>query len=180
MMEEFLLSRRGLLALATGSAGLSVAALASRPAPAKSASTRTALASPAANKTTPVNTLASGEGVAIRGYDPVAYFREGAPRLGLAEHALIRDEAVWRFASAQNKAMFRDDPQRYLPAYGGFCAYGTSRGYLVKIEPEAWTIVDGRLFLNYDLDTRSTWLPDRTAYIARADRLWPRLSGRSP
>ncbi len=82
-----------------------------------------------------------GDGVAIRGFDPVAYFREGAPRRGLAEHSIVRDEAVWRFASAENKALFAADPLRYLPAFGGFCAYGTSRGYLVKTEPEAWSII---------------------------------------
>jgi len=162
-MEELLLNRRGLLVLASGSVGLSAAALAAKPAQAK---------------TIPVNTLGAGDAVAIRGYDPVAYFREGAPRQGLAEHALIRDEAVWRFASAENKALFKADPQRYLPAYGGFCAYGTSRGYLVKIEPEAWSIVGGRLFLNYDLETRTTWLSDTEAYIMRADTLWPALSDR--
>lgn len=162
-MEELLLDRRGLLILATGAVGLPTRALA---------------AEPDRTKTTPVNTLGSDEAFAIRGYDPVAFFREGAPRLGLAEHALIRDEAVWRFASAENKALFKHDPQRYLPAYGGFCAYGTSRGYLVKIEPEAWSIVGGRLFLNYDLATRSTWLSDTEAYITRADRLWPGLSDR--
>ncbi|WP_310093943.1 MULTISPECIES: YHS domain-containing (seleno)protein [Bosea] len=162
-MEELLLNRRGLLILATGSVGLP---------------TRAHAAKPNQTKTTPVNTLGSGEAWAIRGYDPVAYFRESAPRQGLAEHALIRDEAVWRFASAENKALFKADPQRYLPAYGGFCAYGTSRGYLVKIEPEAWSIVGGRLFLNYDLDTRATWLSDTEAHIMRADTLWPTLSDR--
>ncbi len=84
--------------------------------------------------------------------------------------------ATWYFASAEHKALFAADPERYLPAYGGFCAYGTSRGYLVKIEPEAWSIVDGKLYLNYDLGVRTTWLRDRAKYIGRADRNWPRLS----
>lgn len=123
-----------------------------------------------------VNTLGSPDGLAIRGYDPVAYFRQGGPRLGRPEFSLAHGGAVWRFASAENKALFEADPQRYLPAYGGFCAYGTSRGYLVKIEPEAWSIVDGRLYLNYDLGVRETWLGRTKTYIARADASWPRLS----
>lgn len=124
----------------------------------------------------PVNTLGSSDGVAIRGYDPVAYFREGGPRLGKAEFQVSHGGALWRFASAENKAAFEAAPARYLPAYGGFCAYGTSRGYLVKIEPEAWSIVDGRLYLNYDLGVRKTWLGKPKAYIARADGNWPRLT----
>lgn len=161
MSALLLLNRRGLL-LGAAAAGLAgPARAASGPLP----------------KTVPVNTLGSGDGVAIRGFDPVAYFREGAPRRGLAEHSIVRDEAVWRFASAENKALFAADPLRYLPAFGGFCAYGTSRGYLVKTEPEAWSIISGRLYLNYDLGTRTTWLRDTAAYIARAERLWPTLGG---
>ena len=123
----------------------------------------------------PVNTLGAADGVAIRGYDPVAYFRDGGARLGKPEFSVQHGGATWRFASAEHKALFEADPARYLPAYGGFCAYGTSRGYLVKIEPEAWSIVDGRLYLNYDLGVRKTWLGDKRKYIIRADGNWPRL-----
>ncbi|AZO79227.1 MULTISPECIES: YHS domain-containing (seleno)protein [unclassified Bosea (in: a-proteobacteria)] len=128
-----------------------------------------------ADETRPVNTLGSPDGIAIRGYDPVAYFREGGPRLGKAEFSVSHAGATWRFASAENKAAFEAQPARYQPAYGGFCAYGTSRGYLVKIEPEAWSIVDGRLYLNYDLGVRKTWAGKPKTYITRADGNWPRL-----
>jgi YHS domain-containing protein len=123
----------------------------------------------------PVNTLGSTDGVAIHGYDPVAYFRDGGPRPGKPEFAVRHGGATWHFAGAEHKALFEADPERYLPAYGGFCAYGTSRGYLVKIEPEAWSIVDGRLYLNYDLGVRETWARRTKTYIARADGNWPRL-----
>jgi hypothetical protein len=126
----------------------------------------------------PVNTLGSVEGIAIRGYDPVAYFRDGGPRPGKPEFTARHGEVSWRFASAEHKALFEADPERYVPAYGGFCAYGTSRGYLVKIEPEAWSIVDGRLYLNYDLGVRTTWLGRTKTYIARADGNWPRLTAK--
>ena len=126
----------------------------------------------------PINTLGSPGGLAIRGYDPVAYFRDGGPRPGKPEFSVRHGGATWRFASAEHKALFEADPARYLPAYGGFCAYGTSRGYLVKIEPEAWSIVDGRLYLNYDLGVRRTWLGRTRTYIARADGNWPRLKTR--
>ncbi len=124
----------------------------------------------------PVNTLGSSDGLAIRGYDPVAYFRDRGPRLGKPDFTVQHGGATWRFASAEHKALFEADPERYLPAYGGFCAYGTSRGYLVKIEPEAWSIVDGRLYLNYDLSVRAAWLGRTKTYIARADGNWPRLT----
>lgn len=131
-----------------------------------------------ADTTRPVNTLGSPDGLAIRGYDPVAYFRDGGPRLGKSEFSARHGGAVWRFVSAEHKTLFEAAPERYLPAYGGFCAYGTSRGYLVKIEPEAWSIVDGRLYLNYDLGVRKTWLGRTKTYIARADGTWPRLTER--
>ena len=134
------------------------------------------LAAPAQDAQHPVNTLgAPAENVAIRGYDPVAYFRDGGPRQGKPEFAAQHDGATWWFASAEDKALFEADPEKYMPAFGGFCAYGTSRGYLVKIEPEAWSIVDGRLYLNYDLSVRDTWLKDPKGYIAKADANWPHL-----
>lgn len=157
MMASHGLSRRGLLAFAAAIA---------LPAAASASAGR------------PVNTLGSAEGIAIDGYDPVAYFREGGPRKGLPEHALKHGGATWHFASAQNRALFSADPERYKPAYGGFCAYGTSRGYLVKIEPEAWSIVDGRLYLNYDLGVRETWARDTAKYLDRSEKNWPRLTAR--
>jgi YHS domain-containing protein len=155
MMVSIGLNRRGLLATAASFALAGVAA---------------------ASAGRPVNTLGSPEGIAIDGYDPVAYFREGGPRKGSAEHAVKHGGATWHFASAQNRALFAADPERYKPAYGGFCAYGTSRGYLVKIEPEAWSIVDGRLYLNYDLGVRATWARDTAKYLARSEKNWPRLT----
>ncbi|WP_343716101.1 YHS domain-containing (seleno)protein [Inquilinus sp.] len=124
----------------------------------------------------PVNTLgAPAENVAIRGYDPVAYFREGKPHQGSPDFTVQHDGATWWFASAEDKALFQADPEKYMPAFGGFCAYGTSRGYLVKIEPEAWSIVDGKLYLNYDLGVRDTWAKDPKGYIAKANGNWPKL-----
>lgn len=134
------------------------------------------LAAQAQDAQHPVNTLgAPADNVAIRGYDPVAYFREGKPHLGSPEFATQHDGATWWFASAEDKALFEADPEKYMPAFGGFCAYGTSRGYLVKIEPEAWSIVDGRLYLNYDLGVRDTWAKDPKGYIAKAQTNWPKL-----
>jgi YHS domain-containing protein len=122
----------------------------------------------------PINTIGS-DGIAIRGYDPVAYFRDGGPRAGKEEHSLRHAGVTWRFASAENKAAFAADPDRFTPAYGGYCAYGVAKGGLYKIEPDAWSIRDGRLYLNYDRSVQAAWAKQPGHFIATADRKWPAL-----
>ncbi len=116
-------------------------------------------------------------GVAVKGYDVVAYFTEGAPTKG--EKAFTHEwmGASWRFASAANRDAFAGDPERYAPAYRGFCAYAVAYGGLADIDPKAWTIHEGRLFLNLDLDVQARWLADVPGFVARADARWPELSG---
>jgi len=121
-----------------------------------------------------VNTLA-GKRLAIHGYDPVAYFVDGGPREGRPDLTLEYEGAVWRFANEANRRLFEGAPGRYAPVFGGYCAYGVSRGYLVRIDPAAWSIVHGRLYLNYDLDVRATWLADADEYIRRGTTNWPQL-----
>lgn len=115
------------------------------------------------------------DGYAIGGWDPVAYFTEGRPVEGKPEFALEHEGATWLFSSAANRDRFAADPQRYAPQYGGFCAYGVSQGYKVSIEPELWTIVDGKLYLNYSPSVQRTWEEDIPGYIAEADERWPNL-----
>ena len=122
----------------------------------------------------PVNVLAGG-GIAIHGYDPVAYFADGGPRKGRPDIALDHAGARWLFSSEANRDRFRAEPEKYLPAYGGYCAYGVAQGYLVKIDPEAWAIVNGRLYLNYDRSVAQTWRKDVPGYVAKADANWPGL-----
>lgn len=121
----------------------------------------------------PVN---ADDGVAIHGIDPVGYFTDQAPVEGDPAITAEWDGAVWRFASVEHRDAFLASPERYVPAYGGHCAYGVSRGYLVDIDPEAWTIRDGTLYLNYSLPVRTTWLEDPAGYIAKADTNWPGLA----
>lgn len=120
--------------------------------------------------------LNAESGVALRGYDVVAYFAEGAPRHGSAEFAHSWNGAEWRFASAGNRDSFAADPARYAPQYGGYCAYAMAQGYFADVEPEAFSVVNGKLFLNANLRVRSRWLGDVPGYVAQADRNWPRLS----
>ena len=123
---------------------------------------------------TPVNT--NGGAFAIGGYDVVAYFADGRATRGDAAHESRYLGTVWLFASQVHKAMFEREPERYLPAYRGYCAYGVARGSLVKIDPQAFTIHRGRLYLNYSLEIRTRWLVDPDAYIRQADLNWPHLS----
>ena len=125
----------------------------------------------------PVNVLAGGR-VAIHGYDPVAYFVDGGPRKGRPDLALDHAGARWLFASEANRERFRAEPEKYLPAYGGYCAYGVAQGYLVKIDPDAWAIVNGRLYLNYDRSIARTWRKDVPGYVTKADANWPGLVGK--
>jgi YHS domain-containing protein len=118
------------------------------------------------------------DGVAVRGTDVVAYFLQGRPVAGSAAHTHAWRGATWRFASAANRDRFAADPERYAPAYGGFCAYAVSEGYTAPIDPAAWRIVDGRLFLNFDRSVQRRWERDIPGRIARADENWPRLAPR--
>jgi YHS domain-containing protein len=124
-----------------------------------------------------INTIGSGK-AAIRGYDPVAYFRAGGPEKGKAEFSHEHGGATWHFASAENKALFAANPGKYMPAYGGYCAYGVAKGGLYKIEPDAWSIRDGRLYLNYDKRVQATWSKKPDSYIRTADRKWTGLSAK--
>ena len=118
------------------------------------------------------------KGVAIKGYDPVAYFTEGKPVKGSADHELAWEGAKWRFASATNQEMFQADPDKYAPRYGGYCAYGVAVGGLYNIKPEAWSIVDGVLYLNKNLRIRETWRQDIPGYIEKADANWPGIKSK--
>ena len=112
-------------------------------------------------------------GVAAGGFDPVAYFKDGAPKDGSDAFTTDWQGAKWRFSSAENLAAFQQTPQSFAPQYGGYCAYAVSRGYTAKGEPLAWTIADGKLYLNYSEDVRETWKEDIPGNIAKANGNWP-------
>lgn len=119
----------------------------------------------------------SGSDLALGGYDTVAYFAEGVPRMGAARFTMRWHGAAWRFTSAENLERFRAAPDRYAPQYGGHCAWAASRNYLASGDPRQWRIVDGRLFLNYDAEVQQRWLQDIPNLVAAADRNWPGLQG---
>ena len=116
------------------------------------------------------------DGVAILGYDPVAYFKGSRPARGDVQWRAEHKGSTFLFASQANRDAFRADPERYAPQYGGFCAFGTAGGYKAKIDPAAFTIVDDKLYLNYDEAVRKRWSGDTKGYIGKADRNWPTVS----
>jgi YHS domain-containing protein len=122
----------------------------------------------------PVNSLknsffASDTGIAINGYDSVAYFTKNAPVKGLDAHTYEYKGAKWKFSSDENLQLFKGNPDKYAPQYGGYCAYGVATDSLVKVDPDQFTILDGKLYLNYDASVQKDWLKDKSGYIKKAD-----------
>ena len=127
-----------------------------------------ALAAKAAVYTAPFTQLA------LEGYDPVSYFG-GAPAKGDAKFTTTHKGVQYRFASAQNLARFLASPDAYLPQYGGYCAWAVAGDYTAKGDPLAWKIVNGKLYLNYDLKVQKRWAADIPGNIAKGDHNWPQV-----
>lgn len=115
----------------------------------------------------------SGDGLAIQGYDPVAYFTDGKAVPGDPAHSFDWQGATWLFASAAHRDAFTADPLRYAPQYGGYCAYAISKGHAAPASPEVWSIVEDKLYLNLGAGVQSLWQEDVTGNIARATSNWP-------
>jgi YHS domain-containing protein len=157
----FGLTRRAAMACALASAGLFFAGSASA-------------AEPSIN--TLKNSLFGGRtDTAINGYDTVAYFTVGKPVKG--QDALVTEwmGAKWKFSSQANLDLFKANPEKYAPQYGGYCAYGVVQDNLVKVEPDQFTIRDGKLYLNYDAVVQAKWLKDPAGFIKTADVKFPAL-----
>lgn len=112
-------------------------------------------------------------GYAVHGYDVVAYFTEGEPTPGKDEFTAEHEGATYRFASAENRDAFQADPAKYAPQYGGYCAFGTAQGRKFDGDPNAWKIVDGKLYLNLNKKVQDIWLKDVPGYVRGADHNWP-------
>jgi len=116
------------------------------------------------------------DGLAIKGYDPVAYFTDNKPVEGSTAYTSVYEGVTYRFASADHRKLFSENPAKYVPEFGGFCAYGTAAGHKATIDPAAFTIVDGKLYFNYSLDVLATWRKDEPGYIHKAEENWPTVS----
>ena len=110
---------------------------------------------------------------ALGGHDTVAYFTEGRALEGSSRHTTEWRGATWSFASAENLEAFVAEPERWAPAYGGYCAYAMAQGQAAKGDPLQWTIVGERLFVNYDAEVKALWREDPETFIRQADGHWP-------
>jgi len=115
------------------------------------------------------------DGYAIGGYDAVAYHSMGKPVEGSSAHTVQWQGATWRFANADNRDAFAADPERYAPQYNGYCAWAAASGYLASTDPEAWEIVNGKLYMNYSRSVHSRWTRNKAANIAKGDENWPEI-----
>lgn len=111
--------------------------------------------------------------LAVDGYDPVAYFTVGEPVKGSKEFMTRYEGAEWRFSSADNLAAFKAMPEKYAPQYGGYCAWAISQNYTARGNPNNWTIVDDKLYLNYNDEIQKRWEQDIPGFIAKANENWP-------
>ena len=117
----------------------------------------------------------SWTGLALRGVDPVSYFKNGGPKEGSRDISVDYKGGTYRFLSAENKELFEKNPEAYLPAYGGFCAYGTAVNAKVDGDPYIWHIVDNRLYLNINHSIDKEWQTNVPGYIADANKNWKHL-----
>lgn len=114
-------------------------------------------------------------GVAVNGFDIVAYHVEMKTVKGDANYSHNWNNVIWYFSSKSNRNAFKNSPERYAPQYGGFCAYAASKGSLAPTDPHAWTIHKGKLYLNYSISVRKTWKNNIDQHIERADKNWTQL-----
>ncbi|MBK8809486.1 MAG: YHS domain protein [Acidobacteria bacterium] len=126
----------------------------------------------------PVNT--TPENVAIRGFDTVEYFTANAPAAGNPEFAFVWNGAKWLFSSADNLERFKADPSRFAPQFGGYCSWAVSHGYTADGDPMAWKVVDGKLYLNYNLKVKEKWEAEQENLIKEGERNWTAFRRKKP
>ena len=146
-----------------------------------------ALAALAISVAVPVAAMAAGYDVnatttdlALRGYDPVAYFTDGKPMEGMFDITAVYNGATYRFTSEEHKAMFEAAPEKYAPQYGGYCAFGLAQGYKFDGDPNVWKIVDDKLYLNLAPKVSEIWQEDVAGNITKADGKWTEVKDVSP
>ena len=122
----------------------------------------------------------AGAPLAIHGYDPVAYFTEGQARVGKAAFTAKHDGAAYRFASETNMKQFKRNPERYVPQYGGYCAFGVTVGAKFDGDPTLFRVVNGKLYFNLNPKIQGMWLKDIPGNITKADQSWTQIWGKAP
>lgn len=116
----------------------------------------------------------------IGGYDPVAYFSDGKPMRGSGYHVTVVEGVTYAFTTAEHQKIFEENPGKYLPAYGGYCAYGLGVGKKFVADPEVWKIVEGKLYLNLDKGIQQKWEKDIAGFIKKGDVNWVTMKDKKP
>ena len=116
----------------------------------------------------------------ISGYDPVSYFTKGMAQRGSGYHVADHEGVTYAFASEENKELFQASPNKYAPAYGGWCAYGVAVGKKFVADPTVWKIVDGTLYLNLDRGIQSKWNKDIPGHIETGNANWKGIKDKAP
>ena len=130
------------------------------------------------NSTAAVNTDTAG--IALHGYDAVAYFKDGKPKQGSPRFTTSYEGARYQFANAENLKAFQANPAAFAPAYGGFCAMGVALEKKLDGDPKVWKIVDGKLYLNVNQDVSVAWNRDIPGNLAKATENWPAIKDKTP
>jgi YHS domain-containing protein len=126
----------------------------------------------------PINTTA--ENIAVRGFDAVAYFTAEAAVTGDPKYEFVWNGAKWLFANAENLEKFRQNPENYAPQFGGYCSYAVSKGYTADGDPQAWKIVDGKLYLNYNQKVKEMWEAEQDQRIKEGEKNWQKFQTEKP
>lgn len=120
----------------------------------------------------------SGENdLAIHGYDPVAYFTQHKPVKGSHRFTATHDSVIYQFSTESNRDAFSHNPEKYAPQFGGFCAMGVALNKKLDIDPMAWRVVEGKLYLNLNKAVQKKWLSDIEGHLATANRNWYGIQG---
>ncbi|WP_222616705.1 YHS domain-containing (seleno)protein [Undibacterium umbellatum] len=130
------------------------------------------------NSSSAVNVDAKGVG--LKGFDPVAYFTASAPTMGKSSITAAHDGVTYHFASTENRDKFKTDPAKYAPQYGGFCAMGVALEKKLDGDPQAWRVVDGKLYLNVNKDVQKKWLEDVPGNLKKAEMNWGSIKTKTP
>lgn len=112
---------------------------------------------------------------AVSGYDTVAYFTQAKAVKGLKKFSHEYKGEDWYFSSSEHLALFKQDPEKYAPQYGGYCAFAVAKNDTASSDPTQWTIEEGKLYLNYNADIKQQWLDNKLNFIEKADQNWPHV-----
>ena len=117
-------------------------------------------------------------GQALKGFDPVAFFKDAKPVIGKKEFAYKWKDATWLFSTNENLNAFVENPEKYSPQYGGYCAYGTSQGHKAPVDPKIWAVINNKLYFNYNSDVQKLWNKDKENLIIIADKKWEEIKNK--